>query len=357
MKTCIIIPTIRDFKQWKVYRDNFKNYGHDYDVLIIGELDNYNEKNIPEGEFWGVREREKWFNEKGLGAWFDVIPERCHAETSFGIILAYSRKVYDMVVMIDDDTLPRDNVDFLGTHWENLNSESADVVNSTSNWLNSIDPYNTLYYPRGFPYHKRLNSHFGNCKSEIVKEKRIFSPGSVVISQGLWQEIPDFNGLDYLNWNVKDICVPIDFVAEKGNWLTVCSMNLAFRPEVAPAFYQLPMNQHGIDRFDDIWSGLFVKKVCDTLGKYVITGNPLCDHHKFTRNIFNDIRMELKGLEINEKLYLELERIELTSENYLDLYEELSNKIVPTNFEGHEEYLSFLKEKMLKWCKIFRKIS
>jgi len=39
-------------------------------------------------------------------------------------------------------------------------------------------------------------------------------------------------------------------------------MNLAFRREVIPAFYQLPMddNEWEVGRFDDIWSGVFLNE-------------------------------------------------------------------------------------------------
>lgn len=49
-------------------------------------------------------------------------------------------------------------------------------------------------------------------------------------------------------------------IVGKGTYLAVCSMNTSFTPEIIPAFYQLYMNFMGVDRFDDIWSGIFLKK-------------------------------------------------------------------------------------------------
>ncbi len=79
-----------------------------------------------------------------------------------------------------------------------------------------------------------------------------------------------------------------DFVAEPGQYLTVCSMNLAFEREVIPAFYQLPMddNEWEVGRFDDIWSGVFLKRAADVLGKDIVTGYPLCEHNKAARPTF-----------------------------------------------------------------------
>jgi len=53
-------------------------------------------------------------------------------------------------------------------------------------------------------------------------------------------------------------------------------MNLAFRQEVVPAFYQFPMddNRWDVGRFDDIWSGLTLKRACDVLRQADIQRRP-----------------------------------------------------------------------------------
>jgi Reversibly glycosylated polypeptide. len=82
-------------------------------------------------------------------------------------------------------------------------------------------------------------------------------------------------------------------------------MNLAFEREVIPAFYQLPMdeNEWDVGRFDDIWSGVFLKRAADVLGKDILTGYPLCEHNKAPRSTFDDLNNEVPGLELNEHVW------------------------------------------------------
>jgi hypothetical protein len=92
-------------------------------------------------------------------------------------------------------------------------------------------------------------------------------------------------------------------VIEKGTYVAICSMNTAFVSKIIPAFYHLYMNHIGIDRFDDIWSGIFLKKIADHLGDNVSLGKPLVYHNKRPRNVFKDLRNELEGMVINETLW------------------------------------------------------
>jgi len=55
--------------------------------------------------------------------------------------------------------------------------------------------------------------------------------------------------------------------------------------------------------FDDIWSGLFVKRAADVLGKRVYNGGPLCEHNKAPRSTFDDLANEVAGLELNEHVW------------------------------------------------------
>ena len=137
-------------------------------------------------------------------------------------------------------------------------------------------------------------------------------------------------------------------------------MNLAFRREIIPAFYQLPMddNPWKIGRFDDIWSGFFVKKVADVLNKWIITGYPLCIHNKSKRNGFKDLIAEANGLEINEILWKVLKDLNVDGNDFLDVYGKivkmLENKI--GCFGIHKEFIKFMIQKQKKWIEIISKL-
>jgi hypothetical protein len=51
-------------------------------------------------------------------------------------------------------------------------------------------------------------------------------------------------------------------------------MNTSFVSKIIPAFYQLYMKHMGVDRFNDIWSGIFLKKIVDHLGDNISLGTP-----------------------------------------------------------------------------------
>lgn len=82
-------------------------------------------------------------------------------------------------------------------------------------------------------------------------------------------------------------------------------------------------NPFRIGRFDDIWSGFFIKKIADELGKQIVNGFPLCIHNKAERSVFRDLLLEIKGVEINEIMYNFILREEIDGSDYFELYEDL----------------------------------
>jgi Reversibly glycosylated polypeptide len=59
---------------------------------------------------------------------------------------------------------------------------------------------------------------------------------------------------------------------------------------------------NGLDRFDDIWSGLILKRVIDYMGWYVTTGEPFVKHQRQS-NPFLNLRREALGIQIHERLW------------------------------------------------------
>jgi hypothetical protein len=58
-----------------------------------------------------------------------------------------------------------------------------------------------------------------------------------------------------------------------------------------------------VGRFDDIWSGVFLKRAADLLDDAVLSGGPLCAHDKAPRPTFDDLAAEAPGLQLNERLH------------------------------------------------------
>lgn len=333
MKILVVIPTVRKFEGFTEYKKSFENY--DVDTLIIGEEENVNAKTIPEGIFYGVKERKEWFKQRGLQKYEDLIPKKHHAESSFGLLYALENE-YDIILFLDDDTSPS-SPSFLHQHIEVLTAKKHKMI--VPKWINPIKP--TGFYPRGFPYSHRR----GYDTKEVVAE--------VVINQGLWTNMLDLNAVDYLSYSqaVQLKWEYPTYVVPQGCYTTMCSMNLTFKSEIIPSFYQIPFS-----RYDDIFSGIVLKRILDHLGKYMSFGEPFCIHDKYPRDITRDIRLEMGGYRINEMLYKIVDDIDLSGWTYHSCYHELAEHlpVVAKRYldGGDLKIVESIAKKMEDWCNL-----
>ncbi|WP_434520863.1 alpha-1 4-glucan-protein synthase [Halorubrum sp. AS12] len=323
---CVIVPTIREYECVRAYVENAREHGFDVSrlhfVLVTEDFCDVSEMRAMlddlgvSGEVFDGTRREEWYEANGVAEYDHVVPAASHAETSFGLLYMWADDSFEYGIFIDDDTLPHDDADYFGRHMENLAFEGEiERVSSDEDWVNVLyrNADEHELYPRGYPY---------SAMDETVETDAVaVESGEVVASQGLWTNVPDLDAVRILmdgdlegqaqtRTTADDF--GNDFVAERGNYLTVCSMNLAFRREVIPAFYQLPMddNEWDVGRFDDIWSGLFLKRACDVLGKRIYNGDPLCEHNKAPRSTFDDLANEVAGLELNEHVWEVIDSVE-----------------------------------------------
>ena len=375
-KTTFIVPSIRVFSVWKDYLKNFEKYDHnadDADVLMIDEGDELirkkNKEMFPESnfEFFGPKERENFFRERFGTKWQEcasVIPVRNHAETSFGMLLGLERKT-KMFLMIDDDTRASSEFDFIGSHMEAIGSNANELLSSSSKWYNVIDNLilneNQKLYPRGFPFNRRF------MKEKYSVKISSGNNGKVVLNEGLWFNVPDMDVIGILEQGGLEGLPRIRstglrqkrIVLDKKTFTTICSMNVSFSPKIIPAFYQLPMGYMGIGRFDDIWSGLFVKKVCDVVGDFVSLGTPCVIHDKEKRDSFKDLKLETEGMMINEKLWQIVDQAEVDGPDYMSAYRSLIAEIrkqLNVFDQRFKEYLDHVLKQMNMWTEICEKL-
>lgn len=370
---CVIVPTIREFGVMRRYFANARQHGFDTSrlhVLLVTEdfcdvkaMEAMLVEERISGEVFTQQGRDAWFAAQGLSAYADIVPRRSHAETSFGLLWMQAHPQYRYGVFIDDDTLPEDVHDFFGAHVRNLEqSQDVDVVSSDKRWVNVLHQRFERHglYPRGYPY---------SAMAETPVRKRART-ANVACSQGLWTNVPDLdavrilmdgdmNGQARTRTHVSDFTG--NFLAAPGQYLTVCSMNLAFRREIIPAFYQLPMddNPWKIGRFDDIWSGVFLKRAADVLGEQIVTGYPLCQHNKAPRSTFKDLSAEVPALEINEYLWQILERADLRGRTYRDLTLEMAaalEKEDPKRYVNGE-FLAYMARTIRRWIECCDKLA
>jgi hypothetical protein len=130
-------------------------------------------------------------------------------------------------------------------------------------------------------------------------------------------------------------------------------MNLAFRREVVPAFYQTPMddNPWDVGRFDDIWSGVFLKRACDVLGSQIYNGDPLCEHNKAPRSTFDDLANEVAGLELNEHVWEVVDDVGGDADTYAGVFAAMADALATGDFEAYQNgaFLNHVGEYMQDW--------
>ncbi len=369
---CVMAPTIRNPDFVKGYVENARENGFNterlYFVLITEDfndkdsmremLDNLNVS----GKVFGESERQQWFKKNEISEYSDVVPAASHAETSFGLLYMWAHPEFEYGIFLDDDTQPHEDFDFFSRHMSHLDSKKeVEHVSSDKNWVNVM--YQNIerhgLYPRGYPY--------SAMDEEISTEKK--QTDEIVASQGLWTNVPDLDAVRILmDGNLEGQAETLtkkedykhNFAAETGNYLTVCSMNLAFKREVIPAFYQFPMddNKWEIGRFDDIWSGLTLKRAADMLGKSLINGYPLCEHKKAKRSTFGDLNNEVPALELNEHFWKALEEASDEADNYFEAYEEIIKAVDNYDFSDYAnaDFIDFTVNHMKMWLKALRSI-
>jgi hypothetical protein len=360
---CVIVPTIREYECVRAYAENAREHGFDLDRLHLvlvtedfcetDEMASMLDEEGLSGEVFDGSAREQWYREQGIAEYEHVVPAASHAETSFGLLYMWAGD-FEYGFFIDDDTLPHPDDDFFGRHLRNLAFEGEITsVRSDEQWVNvlyqNVDEHDL--YPRGYPY---------SAMDETV-EVGTEHVDDVVASQGLWTNVPDLDAVRILmdgdlkgqaetRLDAEDYGE--DFVAAEGQYLTVCSMNLAFRREVVPTFYQLPMddNPWDVGRFDDIWSGVFLKRACDVLGKQVYNGAPLCEHNKAPRSTFGDLTNEVPALELNEHVWEIVDDAGADADSYAEVFEAMADALVAADVDyENDEFLTFVGEHMHDW--------
>jgi len=364
---CVIVPTIREYECLREYVANAREYGFDVSrlhfVLVTEDFCEVDEMRAMiddldvSGEVFDGTRREEWYEANGVAEYGHVVPAASHAETSFGLLYMWADESFDYGVFIDDDTLPHDDVDYFGRHMENLAfGGEVERVSSDENWVNVL--YDNAdehgLYPRGYPY-SAMDETVETGTAEVES-------GEVVASQGLWTNVPDLDAVRILmdgdlegqaqtRTSADDFGE--DFVAARGDYLTVCSMNLAFRREVIPAFYQLPMddNEWDVGRFDDIWSGLFLKRACDVLGKRIYNGDPLCEHNKAPRSTFDDLANEVAGLELNEHVWEVVDGAGADADSFAAVFDDMADALAEGDFAewNNGAFLNHCGEYMRDW--------
>jgi reversibly glycosylated polypeptide/UDP-arabinopyranose mutase len=268
--------------------------------------------------------------DKDLGedAW--IIPRRTAACRSYGFLKALQGDE-DIIWTLDDDCYPE--VERRGTYLSTLEGIFTGASMPDDSWWNTMA--HTEFFPRGHPY-------------QVREDERPHK-----LHMGGWSCVPDFDGKTQLA-NPDYRAAPwlrTQFVPSQ-RYFAMSAMNLAFRRELTPVMYQLLMGgKYVFDRFDDIWCGLFMKKVLDHLGWSCTSGAPSI-HHSRASDPERNARVEAPGLIVNEDLWTYVQDIWLDGDTPAQCYHELAAYIA--DYEGPAPYAGYwlkLAEAMDLWAR------
>ena len=287
-----------------------------------------------------------------LGGKSWIIPRRSSAIKSYGFLKAYQAG-HSSIWTLDDDCFPEEWDS--GWRYPGLIEHYLAQSRLEDSWFNTIGRSKGAMdlYPRGYPYGIRQTQF------------------PVMIHHGLWSGIPDLDGITALEHHELKLeqCNKIERIPT-GKFFPMCGMNLAFRREMTPAMYfMLQGHMKGVkwdhtdaglkalpfDRFDDIWAGLFAKKIADHLGYAVTTGAPSIVHTKLSDPTQRVIK-EGPGIAANELLWEILADYDISEgwrtvkSSYSDLAGVVDSaaKALP-----YPDYWKTLAEAMHTWTELF----
>ncbi len=342
MKITVVVPTIREnsiqrfLSEWNVHFAKAKAH-----VLVV--------EDNPDKTF-AINQKEYGFSvthfswndiEKDLGnnAW--IIPRRSSAIKAYGFMKAYKMKS-DVIISLDDDCYPLEKYipklnkkNFIASHIDALYTD----IQSEDAWFSTIKISGDIR-PRGLPYKK--------TQRKIRSEK-------IILNHGLWANVPDFDGTTQIKFSKFPHITNyfLQALVPQNVYFPMCGMNIAWKRELTPALYFMLMGKNtqekswGFDRFDDIWAGIFTKKICDHLGYRITSGAPTIWHDRASNPITN-IKKERTGVVVNEKLWESVDSIVLTKTSVIECYKELAKKL-----PADTDYFRKLKKAMVIWADLF----
>ena len=231
----------------------------------------------------------------------------------------------DYIFTLDDDCFPVEG-DYVRQHVQNLEATPA--------WHSSVPRLRV----RGLPY-----ANSGTLRN-------------IYVSMGLWVGHPDIDSIQVL----AHLGQRGDAVLDRGlasrvmpsdQYFPLCGMNLAFRREVACVMYFPPMGVGSpYARFDDIWAGLVLQRICRHLRYGIVCGQPLVEHRRASDPFANLVK-EAPGIRANEHMWETVDAVELHGCDPLTCMREMGAAL--RDHESAGEYVRRWGCAILEWCKLF----
>lgn len=251
-----------------------------------------------------------------------IISRQDSAIRSFGFWRAWAAGA-QIIFTLDDDCYPTEDA-WVETHRDNLYRTPA--------WTSSVPGLRV----RGLPYRN----------SGVLRD--------VFVSMGLWRGYPDLDAINTLAGldAAGAVASTATRVMPSHQYFPMSGMNLAFRREVACLMYFAPMGRgQPFSRFDDIWCGTVVQRICRHLGYSIVCGRPLVDHRRAS-NPFVNLVKEAPGVGANEHLWEAIDEVELTGATPHACMLEMGSALAASD----DGYIVGWGQAMTAWCLLFNEV-
>lgn len=352
---CLVIPTIRE-NCFNDFVDRWHAIGLFDRVDLLVMEDN------PTETFSVVQKAQgqtvyhfSWEDiKRDLGDREWIIPRRSDTVRSFAYWKAW-KLGYKYIITLDDDCYPPTEEDGLTYTGPGFVNEHLRQITRRSRWYNTLSSVK----PRGIPFY-----NVGICNN-------------VIVNHGLWTNVLDYDAPYQLANPIKEQFAFDNRAVPTGLYFPMCGMNVMWRAEATVLMYHLLMGKRKsmlpdqdprvdkdgliklpFDRFGDIWCGILMKKVADSLGYMVTTGMPYIRHERAS-NPFTNLKKEANGIEVNEDLWQFIDTAPINSKDMVGAYRDLGLAIggftnVFPKYAEHEEYFSLLGDAMVEWTDLFK---
>lgn len=359
MKTAIVLTTIGVPELLRGYAANLEQHGHrDVGFIVIGDMKTPHKEAARlmaeirgrgfAGEYWDIERQEQWL--KRFPRLAQIIPYNSDNRRNLGYLLALEKGA-EAVIVIDDDNYSPEDEDFLAGHSIVGQEVELAAVHSSNHWFNpcsllDVRPSVSIY-ARGFPFSKRWQGEL-----TFRQEK-----GKVMANMGLWTQDPDVDAVTRLALPVKVLGLKTDqLMLGHDTYMPINSQNTAVHRDALPCFYYVLMgaNIDGIimDRYGDIWAGLFLKKALAQMGHRITVGRPMVRHQRNQHDLLLDLQNELWGMILTEHLVPRVQEMKLREKTYTGIYREMADNIRGLSLHPHptvKEYLRNLAGAMDTW--------
>ena len=360
-----VLEHISTFDNDNISRDNYR-------FIVIGDEirhSEWNQINMDYDcvEYVSIEDEEKYLRElvHDKEDWEFIAPHRSPYRRNLGYLIAlkYSQSPEDVTIAIDDDNLSNQNLIkcHLGAFNKNTLFSKVSSNNKIINPIRCLSSSVPFVYSRGYPINEYFRDSF-----DFNAEKE-FPDNEVMINLGLWNNCPDTDSMTHLvnknDINVRSKNVIEHYLVDKGNYMPLNTQNIAIKGELRKIFWNIrvpKLYQYSMDRYDDIWGGLFTYKVMETFGYMASFGSPYLEHRRNYHDFLKDFRREWFSSILNIRLWDFIMNTYLEEKkDVLSAYTELAEKLV--HFIDYSEpnvntVIRKIGKRMLRWVSIVERL-